>query len=369
MKVRLLLAAAALLLAPILALQAQAASNGSLPAWAESWNGFRVADEALSRVTSTGEGSEKSLKVGDEAIAAAYLAYKKEPFATDALFLLSGEVESDQVRFLGAARELDKRNRLTVLALLQTRAQANDLPKVLPLVDQLSRLDPELAPQFVSILSQSLSDPQAVDVLKQALQERPVWAAPFWRRVPSDPAALSRFLSLRNEVSPIVDAQADRNLLTALVKGERFQDAFTIYAELRAAGDQSGERYPPLDWQFTQTRDLRGAETDDGLIEAFVYRGTSGEIARKLVEIKPGEYRVAGELITNGGTGTISAELRCADGADDPSWQTQTLGEKAGTWNVSEGACRYAWLVLDASAWESSVNFEASIRNLEFQKL
>ena len=369
MKIRLLFATSALLLAPILALQAQAAADGQLPNWAAGWNGFRIADAALASIRTRGEGAESSIEVSDQAVADAYRAIAKEPLATDALFLLSGQTQSEQTSLLEAARRLDKRNRLTGLALLQARAKENDLSKVLPLVDQLSRVDPELAPQFVSILSQALNDPRSVEILRQALREQPVWADAFWRRVPTDPASLSRFLLLRKEISPIVDPQADRNLLTALLKEQRFQDAFAIYADAKAAGDRTGERYPPFDWQLTQTRDVRARESDDGAMEIFVYRGTSGEIARKLVEISPGGYRIAGDLRTNGGTGEIRAELRCADSAANPAWPTQALSDQTASWNVPQGACSYAWIVLEASAWDSSVNFEATIRNLELQKL
>ena len=366
MTLRIILACLALLSAPYWALYAQAASGGSLPEWAQRFDGFRLAEIALSDVETTGNGNEASLAVAEATVAKAKLAYTMEPLATDALFVVGLASDEAGLAILSAARMNSKRNQLVGLSLLELAAKRNDTETVLSLVDELTRVRPQLAPQFVSILSSSLTDERSLPLLEQALAANPGWAVSFWRRVPEDSAALTRFVQLREKISPPADLEAERRLLQALVKSERFADAFELFDKSPYRGEPDSTR-PPLDWQLTQTRDVRARQTSANALDLFIQRDTSGKIAEKLVRVTAGEWVLSSQIESRQGQAKVKAALRCASQRSDESWKPQVVYPSA-RWSIPEGSCQYAWLTLSGSAWDSPLSFEGSLRNLKFEK-
>lgn len=365
---RLLLAGLALALAPTAAIYAHAASTNSPSEWAARLNGFQLADEAMSEIVTSQSGGQATIRADEVAIDKARTAYSREPFASDALFLLSLDAGAKQPGILRAARDLDKRNRLTGLALLQGEVEENNLEGVLSLVDQLSRVRPDLAPQFVSVLSESWSDAGSLPLLEQALRDEPSWATAFWRRIPRDEVSLERYAALRERLSPPSDPQTERNLLGAFIEVGRYPEAFELYERTRLAKDDRGEFYPPIDWRVSETRDVRARLISTNTMDIFVQSNASGEIARKLVTLSPGEYRVTGEISVKQGDGTLQVSLACAAPDTGPNWPAVDLSEDT-RFSVPPNTCRYAWLTLDASAWESSLDFEATIDSIELKRV
>ncbi len=364
MTLRITLASLALLSAPYWALYAQAASGGPLPRWAEAIDGFWYAEHAISEVRASEEDGQAGLAVDEATVAKARLAYSKEPLATDALFIAA--LDSDEARsaILAAARANDKRNRLVGLSLLELAATSNDTETVLLLVDELTRVQPELAGQFVSVLIASLDDDQSLPLLEQALAANPEWAATFWRRVPKDRVALSRFVQLRERILPPADVEAEQRLVHALVQSERFAYAFDVYSEAtRQSEDQAS--FPPLDWQLSQSRDLRARQTSADSFELYIQRDTSGKIAEKLIRLKAGVLVLSGQLEGRQGHAKLEVKLRCAGLGSGQDWPVRASLSNA-RWTIPDGSCRYAWLTLSGSAWDSSLAFDGTLRDLKY---
>lgn len=366
MTFRVILACLVLLSAPYWALYAQAASGGSLPSWAERIDGFRLADTARGEVRASGDGEEASLAVRKTTVSKARSAYSAEPFATDALFVTALASSEKGQAILSAAREIDKRNSLVGLSLLQLEAQRNATKEVLALVDQLTRVRPQLAPQFVSVLSNSLAEESSLPLLEQALATNPPWAASFWRKVPKDDATLTRFVNLREKISPPADLTSERSLLQTLIGFERFEKAFELYAQFQQR-NHAGSQYPPLDWQLIQTRDVRARQTPDSSYDLFIRRETGGRIAKKLVRLETGEFLLSGELLGRQGEANLNAELQCARNDADQTWLARA-GFPGARWSIPQGSCEYAWLTLAGSAWDSSLDFHGTIEGLSFQR-
>ena len=364
MTLRIILASLALLSAPYWALYAQAASGGSLPTWAERIDGFWYARRAISEVQASEEGEDVGLAIDEATVAKAKLAYSMEPLATDALFIAA--LASDEARpaILTAARANDKRNRLVGLGLLELEAKRNDTEAVLLLVDELTRVQPQLASQFVSVLSASLNDDQSLPLMERALATNPEWAASFWRRVPEEGAALSRFLQLRDKISPTADVEAERNLVQALVRSQRYDDAFHVYYQSSQQGEREAS-LPPLDWRLTQTRDVRARQTSADNLELFIQRDTSGKVAEKLVKLNAGEFVLSGRLESRRGQATLEAELRCALAGARQEWAPVARLSDA-QWSIPDGSCRYAWLTVSGSAWDSPFAFEGTLWDLKY---
>ncbi|MXO47506.1 hypothetical protein GRI69_04450 [Erythrobacter vulgaris] len=365
---RLFLAGLAIALAPIVAIHAHASSAASASDWAVRLNGFQLAEQALSAIRTSEEGGQAAIQADKDTLEKARVAFSKEPFASDALFVLSLDRGAQQHAVLSAARQLDKRNRLTGLALLQAEVAQNNLERVLPLVDQLSRVEPDLAPQFVSVLSESWSDAGSLSLLEQALRDEPSWATAFWRRIPRDEASLERYAALRERLSPPSDPQTERNLLSAFVETGRFPEAFELYEQARSATDNPDEFYPPIDWRVSETRDVRARLISTDTMDVFVKSNASGEFARKLVALSPGDYRISSEISVKQGNGTLQAKLACASSDTGSNWfATELSGDARVT--VPQNTCPYAWLILEASAWESSLDLEAIIEGVELTSI
>ncbi len=364
MTVRIILASLALLSAPYWALYAKAAAGGPLPSWAEAIDGFLYAEHAISEIRASEEDGKAVLAVDEATVAKAKLAYSMEPLATDALFVAALDTDEARSAILAAARANDKRNRLVGLSLLELAATSNETETVLLLVDELTRVQPELAGQFVSVLIASLNDDQSLPLLEQALAANPEWAASFWRRVPKEGAALRRFVQLRERISPPADVEAEQSLVQLLVQHGRFADAFDVYSEASRQGEHEAS-FPPLDWHLSQTRDLRARQTSADSFELFIQRDTSGKIAEKLIRLKAGVIVLSGQLEGRQGQAKLEVELRCANPGSGRDWPVRTSLSNA-RWTIPDASCRYAWLTLSGSAWDSSLAFDGTLRDLKY---
>ena len=366
MAFRIFLASLALLTAPCWAIYAQAASGGFLPEWAEPINGFRLADSALMEVRRTSNDENTSFKVSKSTADKARSAYVAEPFATNSLFIEALAVQDSRAEILSASRRIDKRNQLVGLSLLELEADRNAMKQVLSLVDELARVRPKLAPEFVSVLSASLTHESSESLLEQALASNPTWATAFWRRVPEETAALSRFLRLREKISPPADLASERSLLQALVNSKRFAEAFDLYGVLSQREATQGA-YPPIDWQLTRARDAQARQLSTGAYELFMERNTSGKFAERLVSLSAGEFALSGRIDTRQGDVSVHAELRCAEEAVHQGWMPRASFPNA-NWMIPSDSCRFAWLTLSGSTWDSSQPFKGRVSGLVFEK-
>ena len=360
-------------LAPLLAIQAQLGADGPVPGWAEKWNGFRLSQGALANVIEALQSADRS-RLNDAALEKARRAYSLEPLAINSISAFAIVRPDQSAALLAAARSLNKRNETAGLLLLQSAIQQADLRKMMSLVDELARINPDLASQFVAALSQSLADERSIPILEQGLAKKPSWASAFWKSVPQDEASLANYLALRSRVKPPRDPAAERNLMNAFVASGQYAQAHALYKAIDEAPDASSgdtsELYPPFDWSVTEAREHRARLTASGEMDIFVERGTSGELARKLMAIEPGQYRLSVELGPTQGTGEIEAAFECAaDAHDAASVQEPPPLQLGKTWNVSAGSCRFGWLILTGSAWNSSIDYQTTLRDASLHKL
>lgn len=370
---RALISGTLFILAPLIALHAQVGAGNDAPEWAESFNGFRLAERSLNHIQASRQGEERlDIAVDPKALDLARSAHTKEPLAANSHFVLSLEVESRSRDILLASRMLDKRNRLTALILLQSAAEQQELIELMSLVEELARLEPELASQFVASISSSLTDPRSFRAIKAALLKRPSWESAFWRSIPASDEGLNRFLALRNELKPTADAQATQRLIRRLVEAERFDEAFEIDAALKVAENglepSSALGFHPIDWQVSSARFANARLNASGDMNFYVAPDSAGEIARKLVAIKPGSYQLLSKIAVEQGSGELSSELICANEGKPASWTVKSLASTP-KWRATDADCSYAWIVLKGAAWNSQIPLEGRISDLKFKRL
>ncbi|MCJ8192035.1 hypothetical protein [Sphingomicrobium aestuariivivum] len=357
----------AIALAAPMALVATSNIQGAAPDWVESLNGFRIGEKVLERAAPT-----LLEPIGDPDLAPALIedartAYAREPFATDALFVIAESGKFDGHAIQIQSQNLEKRNIRIALALLEKHTQRFDLEAMGPLLDQISRLRPEASEQYAKALLLGLNDPSTFEWLAGELANEPGWAMSFWRSPPKNGPALDNFLMLRLRQTKVDDQNSDLRLVQKLVSAGRYDDAFDLHELIKeqSRGDETSlaYTYPPLDWQLMKGRDANARMTVPDHWTLYINDGTAGLLAERLVPLRSGQLRVEGELRSISGQGELRMELQCA-GPDGGERASQPFAEKA-IWVIDNPKCGYAWLRLQGAAWDSSVPFKATLRGVK----
>jgi len=362
------------LAAPVSSLQAIVNSGGDAPLWARSWNGFRMADEARGRLSGDPGNPQAGLTLGTDAPALARAAYAQEPLASDAVFVLalaeSGsltEYRASPTARLGA--EIDKRNALLELLLIADAARREDYRAMFDYADVLAAANPDMARIVLAPLFDQLGDPAVLPVVTTALDRNARWADAFRSYVPGEEAALRNYLSLRRQAPAGSRWESDDRLIKELVKRRMFDEAFAVW---RLADGESqnqygfitGDRFAPIGWQQVARGDRTAQVDSNGTMSVSVERGAGGEVARQLLDLPPGRYRLETTVQSTDSTAPLWIALSCAEGSNGERQPLKPQVEFA----VASADCPAYWLIVGASALESRRRLEATISGWRFSR-
>ena len=361
-----------LVAAPLLLLQGLA--NAKIAPGPIEWNGFWMADSAATFVNASVDDGQLNLSVDPAGLALAERAFVREPFATDALFLravqLRGqESQSDFLQLLQLASRLDKRNRQIGVLELEAAAVSGNLPQTFAVIDRLALTNPRYVPDFVQPLVVLVETDGALPVLRDALAKEPRWAEAFWKAVPESPDGVVRQYQLRQMVSVGTTPESDTALLVALGAQNRYDLVFSLWDTLSGSGgvDDVAFRpeldFAPIGWQPAVSPDRTFSELGDGQFDVFVEANTSGELARQLVRLKPGQYKFSMQVLPALSEQAFEASLVCAE-TDQRVGEPQRLDDDP-SW-ITDESCLAYWLILTGSAWERRDDMRATISEMQF---
>ncbi|WP_271078031.1 hypothetical protein [Aurantiacibacter sp. MUD61] len=362
--------------APLLLLQGHA--NAEMGLGPLSWNGFWQAD--ISRAFLQGEQAEDgtfsvSVREGGEDLAVN--AWRQEPLATDGLFLVAVQMredgELDQFeRLISVGSDLDKRNRLLATLQLEKAVLDDDLDAAFPILDRIAMAHPSLVPDMISSIKQVLVREGTVEPLRRVLETEPVWVGQFWNGVPPQPEALRRLYQLRQQTDVGTSDQSDAILIGGLVNAGFYGDALDLWRE-SIAGENAAPfafrqdaEFPPISWQLVSTGQRALSARGEGRYELYAQQYSDGEVARQLLQLEPGRYRLSADISPANAAERVEARLFCATGNGDDA-EPRALDSSA-VWEVS-GDCDAYWLVLDANAWEQRSALRATITNFSFEAI
>ncbi|KLE35687.1 hypothetical protein [Aurantiacibacter luteus] len=369
---RAVLAVAALLCAPVLALQALA-NTRELPG-PLGWNGFWQASIARQFVTVAIEDERPVMAIRPGGVEMARAAYAREPFATDALFLLASAMQvegrSDEAaRVLAAGLTLDKRSQYLGAMEIQAAVAASDYERALGAIDRLARVRPMMTGDFVGAFATVLGQEGAEPVVLQALENKPVWAVPFWLQVPTDPGTLARFYNLRLLTDEGTSANSDARLMTALAAAGMHQQVFELWDRAGKGADNptgfvqtGGEN--AFGWQAPPGQTGNFSQRGEGRFRLYVDAGQEVELARQLVRLAPGSYRFEAQVDPASDAEAVSVKLQCAAAPDGAGAQEHTLAQFA-DFTASSG-CRFYWLILTGDAFENRSALQATVSAIRF---
>jgi hypothetical protein len=367
MKVRRALFALGICLAsyPVLAIT-QANVSGFSPNAFSRFNGFAAASQALRQVRADTGANGLQLSIPDPVLGHARNAYRAEPYASDAHFVLAAHrlVRGDDEgadAILAASWSFDRGNQTTGLLRLERAAARSDYQAMARELDYLAVLNPDLVRQLVPALQPALTDPNSISVLRSLLTQKPEWSDAFWSNVPDDNAQLEAFYELRTQMPYQVEDTANSNLLARLVNRGDYERAFALYSRLQGKGDitppgyLSSEDFAPIGWQLTAKGPVR-VRLDQGALDIRVEGGGEGEAARQLLVLGKRDLQIDYEI--TGDDDALSVKLECT------GEKREIASGKDGVLDLPQAStsCRYAWLVIEASAWQSAIQKRARFR-------
>jgi hypothetical protein len=366
---------ALVLAAPFAGLQALVNSGGDAPRWARDWNGFRMADDARGRLSGDPENPQAGLTIGAGAAALARAAYAREPLASDAVFVLAltqsplgQEYRAGPVAQLGAA--INKRNALLELLLIADAARRQDYPAVFRHADVLAAAHPGLARTVLAPLFDRLGDPAAVPVVATALEKKARWADAFKSYVPKDEAALRNYLVLRRRSPAGERWESDEKLIAALADRGMYGEAFATWRAIAGTGQNrfgfvTDDSFAPIGWHLVVRGDRVARIADDGMMTVSVDRGAGGELARQLLELAPGRYRLETRIASDEASPPLWVSLSCASAETAPRLPLKAQVEFA----VNDAGCPAYWLIVGASALESRHGVDAKLGDWRFTRV
>ena len=363
----------ALVLAPVLLLQGLANARVT-PALIE-YNPFWLAELSTALLAVEQSQEQAVVRSTERAVAMARSSFAREPLASDALFVLALEKgeqgDGELLAFTDLAASVDKRNRNLGALQLEQAASAGQFARTFAIIDRLAVVHPKLTMVFVRPLTRVLSQPELLTALHKALERAPTWGPAFWSQVPGQAEGIEGMYRLRQMTDVGTSPESDARLLSGLAGKSLYDDAFAFWSQLHGenadrTGFIEGTENPPFGWKLTSDGDRSMFEDGPNRYNIFINGQSDGELARQLVRLDPGQYAFSATVSPSEQAKNIDVTLQCAVGKGNER-QVRPLTATA-RWSVSS-ACRYYWLILGGSAWESRTAIRAEIAGIRFSSV
>lgn len=233
--------------------------------------------------------------------------------------MLSGDAQEAR-RFFEYSESLSRRDLPTQLWLIEDKVQRNDINGALRHYDRALRVSSEARSLLIPILVQASADRAIALPLSELLKARPLWWSAFVDALITEgrsPAALA-FIVHRLRLRPDDAGERERlaHALSTLAGRGAIGEAYAIYRDarpepersalLRNGGFESGDSLGPFDWWLVDesglaaVRERRDGSSGDFALSLVAGNGRGGEVARQLLVLRPGRYRLtmrAGDIV------------------------------------------------------------------------
>lgn len=319
-------------------------------------------------------------------------AFRQEPFAVDALTLLgihfAANGDADRARkIIDAAGGLSKRSMLTSFWLIRGDVGRGDIAEALQQYDYLLRTEPDLEAPLLTALVAAVQNGTDRPRLRALLAKKPPWADQFWSMLAGAPQSLANGGELRASLLSEYpyDQRRDDPLLSALVRAGLFAEAEGLYAKIAPLDPSQGgnllrngqfKRLPvgaPLDWQTYATGEF-GAKVspDAGRLAAYSVGDSGGVVARQLVHLTEGSYRLSARLSEDSAAGDnfLSIHLSCQQAGvlsrANLSWSLRS-GENTRVIEIPPG-CQYFFLDIAVGGSAGMKGSAATVTDVSMRK-
>ena len=306
---------------------------------------------------------------------------RREPVNTDAtrtlaLLAAMGGDQARAQRLMVYSEYLSRRDLTTELWFIENRVQANDIRGALVHYDRALRTGPQSGTLLFPVLIQASDNRDILVPLTEVIARRPPWWRDFVTRLIAEgrsPAAIETIVTAaRLNSSDVIEHGLQIGTIGRLIELGSFDRALRLYD--RSGPERSGalvhngdfereNRLPPIDWTLADSGNLAGIlQTDPSgrggrTLLLVAQNGTSGEVARQLVMLRPGHYRLSASAgdVSEASDSQPQIILTCA-GAGAPVFQLRLPPSPSGGRNVSSDftvgntGCPAQWLTVNANS-------------------
>lgn len=292
------------------------------------------------------------------------------------------------------AERMSRRDSATQLWLIEERVRNDDVVGALRHYDIALRSSVRVQAVLIPVLLSATAEPALTRPLADLLAREPDWSAAYYRPLLRPPwngtgaAALVEQVRHRN---PQADLSELQRLPTLLAENGDYGGAVRAYRVLarpgatepilRNGGFERGNLFPLLEWELASTSNLRAEPGPvDGAVGTAGLRihgefGASGVVARQLLMLGPGRYRL--RSVRGSESGRIPDRLAwrivCAE-ADDLILEQDILPREPAPRTMQaafqvSGDCPAQWLILEAAAVDAPGGAEAWVDSVTIEPL
>ena len=326
----------------------------------------------------------------------AHAALKRDPTVVPAWRMLAfnaglkGHPEQSRLLFLLAQR-LSRRDLPTQLWLIEDRVAQNDIAGALRHYDIALRTSRTSADLLLPVLVSATAEPAVIGPLAEHLRRDPVWRRPFLARLAEQAPAPDNAVRLVERVAIGRGAPPDADVLIPLVnrfaEGGHLDAALRLYrllggregtiaTPIRNGGFERPNSLPPFEWELAEGFDYNATQEtipnagQGAVLNIRARSGQGGPVARQLLVLAPGSYRI--HILAGPVEGTARARLYwsviCAGEGRAQLLSTELRpAPSAATFRVPGTSCDGQWLEIGiradfgpegVGAWLDSVRVE-----------
>jgi hypothetical protein len=213
-------------------------------------------------------------------------------------------------KLIAQAERLSRRDFPVQMWLIEDRLRRNDFAGAMDHFDVALRTSKASEEVLIPLIVNASTDPRMAQVIEASLTDDPLWREPFMSYLvmygPDTDRAASlalKFLDPKDQEERVVLTR----FLERLAGSGEFEQAQNIYTRLKlgpalardgvADGFERAEGVAPFTWALVEEGDLwayreAAPEGDGQVLRMAASSGRSGEVARQLVALAPGTYRV-----------------------------------------------------------------------------
>lgn len=358
---------------------------------------LRIApDNALALVSASTRATEALAPERlDEAAELARRAYVREPVSSGALrqlgLIAAAKGREDAARqLLQQSERLSQRDFLAQVLLIEDAVGREDVAAALHHYDVALRTSKRAASILFDPLTFATTDAAMIKPLAKLLVMQPPWGNFFLLHAASTSASprnvanlMTLLLRSKYQVAPL----AIQSLVGRLVQDKDYESAWLLFSALEPAARRDSLRDPrfqnasasglPFDWSFDISGSGTGMLVDDAQGSRLAFAapvGTGGVVARQLLLLRPGRYRLS-TIVTGNNAGPGSSpvwRLRCIDEARDlatlslPVVQNQ---EERVSREVNVAGCSAQWLELALTATDDSEGIAGAVTSVNIERV
>ena len=353
-------------------------------------NGFALASKAQSKLKSeiSGLGDQFDPKVSKEVGALSLEAFALEPLNVRAVRNLALRVNTQDgsdaaAPVMNQASRLSRRDLVVNLWLMAYLAKKGEVQEGARQLDYALRVRRNIQQPILESVVRGLPLKENEELIVDLLSENPPWATTFLQvgREQSDRAReVARVVQRARISNELLPRGFETDILRNLVAAKAFREAFALKAYF--SGEKSEDRrnldfrrpikYPPLDWQLTSTgQTIVNLDHEQGELELDINADRKCQLARQLVQLKEGPYRVTSS-ITPGSDRNQSLphiEITCAEneGGRVAKFFYDTSGSIRGKFDPF-GACEFYWVSIAWAPRDRNARFSGSVSSVQIDR-